>query len=389
MRRSIGDMPSRRGEAQRLLLAATLLTCVLLFAASRQLRAPAGDALRVASRAAHASHAQPHLTPAPLVAIADIHGDLENALKSLQLRRAPCKLQPALQGTVCTGSSYAPRRPTRQRSGVADDKGAWIGGTTNLVQTGDLVDRGDSSVAVLRLFWRLRDEARAAGGNVTLLLGNHEIWAMSGQNEYVSEAELRRLGQGQPGGLRSAAAALSAGRRAWDALFSATGDLGRVLAATHEAAAVVGEGACRTLFVHAGLSPAFAKQSPVAPALTARLRAALAKAHGPRLAASDGPFFGAAGPFWLRKLALGSEAAACADVAKVLRAADATRMVVGHTVQPQGARTRCGGALVLLDSGVSRAYYGSPAAWECREVGGAAALEEAGRRPLQTPQNAE
>ena len=85
MRRGVGDTHSRRSEAQRLLLAATLLTCVLLFAASRQLRAPAGDKL------GFASHAQPHLKPAPLVAFADIHGDLENALLSLQLRRAPCE----------------------------------------------------------------------------------------------------------------------------------------------------------------------------------------------------------------------------------------------------------------------------------------------------------
>ena len=159
-----------------------------------------------------------------------------------------------------------------------------------------------------------------------------------------------------------------------------------MLATTHEAAAVVGEGACRTLFVHAGLSPAFAQGAPVAEALTRRLRAALARAHGPRLEASDGPLFGASGPFWLRKLALGAEKAACDDVTRVLRVAEARRMVVGHTVQPQGARTRCGGALVLLDSGISRAYYGHPAAWECREAEGAAVLEDSGRRPLPTPQ---
>ena len=94
MRRGVGDTASRRGEAQRLLLAATLLTCVLLLAASRQLRAPAGDTLG-AARSARASHTQ--LAPAPLVAIADIHGDLENALLSLQLRRAPYKFLPALQ----------------------------------------------------------------------------------------------------------------------------------------------------------------------------------------------------------------------------------------------------------------------------------------------------
>ena len=368
------EAPPRRGEAQRLLLAATLLTCVLLFAASRQLRAPEGSAARRTGYSRGVFGAR-RGDPAPLVAIADLHGDLENALLSLQLRHAPGRLAHAseLSSDACL------------RSGVADASGSWVGGTTHLVQTGDLVDRGDDSVAVVRLFWRLREEARAAGGNVTLLLGNHEVWALSGNSEYASSAELRRMGAAAPGGSRSPAAALAAGRLAWNALFGAAGELGKGLAATHEAAAVVGEGACRTLFVHAGLSPAFTQQRPVAEALTARLRTALARAHGPRLEASDGPLFGASGPFWLRKYALGGEAAACADVAKVLRAADAKRMVVGHTVQPQGARTRCGGALVLLDTGISRAYYGHPAAWECREDDGAAALEQAGRRPLQTP----
>jgi hypothetical protein len=60
-------------------------------------------------------------------------------------------------------------------------------------------------------------------------------------------------------------------------------------------------------------------------------------------------------------------------------------MVVGHTVQPNGARTRCDGALVLLDTGMSVAYYDRAGAWECREEEGAAALEPAGRRQLPTP----
>ena len=75
----------RRGEAQRLLLAATLLTCALLLTASRQLRAPEGSAARRAAYSRGTFGAR-RGDPAPLVAIADIHGDLENALLSLQLR---------------------------------------------------------------------------------------------------------------------------------------------------------------------------------------------------------------------------------------------------------------------------------------------------------------
>jgi hypothetical protein len=58
--------------------------------------------------------------------VADLHGDLPNALRSLQL------------------------------GGVADGSGHWVGGTSHLVQTGDLVDRGPSSLPVLQLLWRLR-----------------------------------------------------------------------------------------------------------------------------------------------------------------------------------------------------------------------------------------
>jgi hypothetical protein len=231
---------------------------------------------------------------------------------------------------------------------------------------------------------------------------------MSGEHSYASEVELRRLGEAAAADgdtRRGRAGAAAAGAAAWDDRFSAAGDLGARLAATHAAAALAGAGACRTLFVHAGLAPGFVADAVAAAAaagddadaaardtrgeaaiaaLNARLAKALAAAHGPGLERADAPLFGAGGPFWLRALALGGERAACADVARTLKALGARRMVVGHTVQPGGARTRCGGALVLLDTGISGAYYDRPGAWEC-DAGTAAALETAGRRPLDTP----
>ena len=114
--------------AVQLLALGFLVSCALLTAGSWQLRArPAPGA--AATLSTPAAPLALDSGPAPLVAIPDLHGDLLNALRSLQL------------------------------SGVADAKGAWTGGTTHLVQTGDIVDRGDDSIAILELFWRLRVRA--------------------------------------------------------------------------------------------------------------------------------------------------------------------------------------------------------------------------------------
>jgi hypothetical protein len=53
-----------------------------------------------------------------------------------------------------------------------DASGAWVGGTTHLVQTGDLVDRGDDSIGTLELFWRIR--VRSLVG-APLLLCTHSL----------------------------------------------------------------------------------------------------------------------------------------------------------------------------------------------------------------------
>jgi len=250
------------------------------------------------------------------------------------------------------------------------------------VQTGDCVDRGPHSVAVLQLMWRLQEEAAAAGGEVRLLLGNHEAWALGGENAFAGEEELQALGNGSA----------ADGRRVWDALFDARGgELGVRVASGHAAAALLGEGGCRTLFVHAGLSLAFLRrlggegEGGVAERLNSRLTAAAsAAAAGTAWPDADPGLFADGGPFWYRGYALGSENAACRELAAVLQEANASRMLVGHTVQARGARARCGGALVLLDAGVSEAYYGRPTAWECAD-GRAAVVEAGGRRLLPTP----
>ena len=83
--------------------------------------------------------------------IADLHGDYIAAIKSLQLAGL-----------------------------LGDDQRTWTGGRNVLVQTGDVVDRGDNSREIYELLFHLQDEAEKVGGKVIILLGNHEQIRLSG-----------------------------------------------------------------------------------------------------------------------------------------------------------------------------------------------------------------
>ena len=80
-----------------------------------------------------------------LVAIGDIHGDLGGARAALKA------------------------------AGAIDDKDQWIGGDLVVVQTGDVLDRGDDESKIIELLEKLSTDAKSAGGAVIQLIGNHEL----------------------------------------------------------------------------------------------------------------------------------------------------------------------------------------------------------------------
>lgn len=102
------------------------------------------------------ARAEPSNPPDRIVAIGDVHGavdELESLLRELEL---------------------------------IDDSGRWVATDTVLVQTGDLVDRGAGTREVLDLMRRLEEEAEAAGSEVRILLGNHEVMALTGDYREVT-----------------------------------------------------------------------------------------------------------------------------------------------------------------------------------------------------------
>jgi len=89
-------------------------------------------------------------TTEDVFAIGDPHGDWERL------------------GMVLTAAKLAGAVPTSP----GDVK--WTGGKSVVVITGDLIDKGPSSLGVIRLLQALQGQAAAAGGQVIVTMGNHE-----------------------------------------------------------------------------------------------------------------------------------------------------------------------------------------------------------------------
>ena len=69
---------------------------------------------------------------------------------------------------------------------LIDSRRRWKGGKATLVQTGDFLDRGPKSREVMDLLMALEKQARKKGGQVIVLLGNHEMMNMTGDLRYVT-----------------------------------------------------------------------------------------------------------------------------------------------------------------------------------------------------------
>jgi len=256
----------------------------------------------------------------------------------------------------------------------------WCGGRVELVQMGDLFNRGDGALQALQLLLRLQRQARKVGGKVTVILGNHEVMSALGHEGYCTEGEylsfatakerrawparveraMKRLVRQRPQGiLLPIAPRLEAwkvghapGRAALRKELGPQGKIGRALRALPVAYQTQGY-----LFVHAGLLPEWARLG--VEGLNDRASEAWARA-GDRLWSlrKRSLFRDPTGPLWDRSLVRGG-AKARTSLSRSLRQLEATRMIVGHT--PTGSLVGgtegsvvllAGGRLVAVDVGL-------------------------------------
>jgi hypothetical protein len=263
--------------------------------------------------------------PEHIVAIGDLHGDLGAARAALRL------------------------------AGAIDAQDRWTGGRLVVVQTGDILDRGDDEEAIMALFRRLEQEARSAGGQIYLLNGNHELMNASWDFRYVTEGGFRDFQDAVPALPQdSLLSSLPAEERARAAAFRPGGPVALELA-ERPTSLILGS----SLFVHGGILPEHVEMG-LDSMNSERQQWLRGEIPPPEWIRGD------RSPVWTRLYSNQPTQAACDTLSSVLADLGLQRMVVGHTVQRTGITAFCGGRVWAIDVGQAAYYQGRPEVLEIR-----------------------
>lgn len=308
-----------------------------------------------------------------IVAVGDLHGDYEQYLEVLA------------------------------SAGLVNARGKWTGGSTHLVQTGDITDRGPDSRAIIDHIEGLKKQAERKGGRVHTLIGNHEAMNGYGDLRYVHPGEyaafrgrnsrqyrekqwefhLEQLKQHKPEQFLTMD--LDQYRLEWEEkiplgwvehrlAWAPDGEYGQWLLSNPVAVKIND-----TLFVHGGLGPDYCHLS--LEEITRQAHAQLQDFES----GQTGILNDENGPVWYRGLAIEDEAEFGDTLDQILARYGASRIVVGHTPTGGVVWPRFGGRVVVNDTGIAE-YYGGHDAY--LELAGEVASAGYGEHKLALPEAA-
>lgn len=292
-----------------------------------------------------------------VVAIGDLHGDLPHAIRVLRLAE------------------------------LIDTRNKWIGKKTVLVQTGDIVDRGRDTIVLYQLMDRLRSEAKAAGGAVVSLLGNHEYMNALGDWRYVTDEDIETFG-----GKKNRRKLMSSEGwigETWLKNYNTTARVPYIISVNSNLSNKPSDHpsyfqtiqdsstenpflSSAAAFVHGGITPEYANLGITEMNRIGQsfLNRALQNPKATGGLPSNTPteekmFYSAHGPLWERSYALEeNEELICDQIEKTINVLKVRRLIMGHTPQFKGILGRCQGKILLIDTGISSAYGGALSALE-------------------------
>ncbi|XP_010537427.1 PREDICTED: shewanella-like protein phosphatase 2 [Tarenaya hassleriana] len=281
--------------------------------------------------------------PERLVAIGDVHGDLEKSREAFRL------------------------------AGLIDGSDRWIGGSTMVVQIGDVLDRGGDELRILYFLEKLKREAEKSGGKIVTMNGNHEIMNVEGDFRYVTEKGLEEfkvwsdwyclgntmkslcrgldkpkdLFDGIPRSFRGAREECFEGIRARIAAFRPEGPIATRFLSKNLTVAVVGD----SVFVHGGLLAEHVEYG--LERINEEVRDWI---HGLKGRYAPGYCRGRNSVVWLRRFS--EEMAHKCDCSALEHALSTIpgvkRMIMGHTIQEVGINGVCNNKAIRIDVGMSK-----------------------------------
>lgn len=295
-----------------------------------------------------------------VVAIGDLHGDYDNYIATLKA------------------------------AGLIDKRNKWSGGKTHLVQTGDIPDRGPDTVRIIEHIRKLGKQARKQGGYVHNLIGNHEAMNVYGDLRYVSDGEFEAFVNRNSEKLRDrvfevnlqkmeaanpeAFAALPENfrevwyqrhplgwvehRQAWDPAWNPEGEYADWVLQNKVSVRIND-----MLFLHGGISGFYCRNS--LDSITEKVLASLRRfdPENPGIVVDE------FGPLWYRGLSGVEPEALDETVDAILERHGAEHIIVGHTVTSGVIWPQYAGKVIMIDTGISRAYGGYVAYLEMNAQG--------------------
>lgn len=290
----------------------------------------------------------PHLAttyPAPdrLIAVGDVHGDLQKLKEALRL------------------------------AALINASDRWTGGTATVVQIGDVLDRGGEELKILYFLEKLKREAEESGGTIITMNGNHEIMNVEGDFRYVTEEgldEFRVWGDwfcvgnamkslcdglekpkdpfsGIPLKFLGVNEELDRSIRCRIAALRPDGPISVRFLSQNQTVLVMGD----SVFVHGGLLPEHVLYG--LERINEEVRDWIKGSKG---RFSPGYLRGRHSVVWLRKFSRElARNCDCSTLEHVLATIPgAKRMIMGHTIQETGINGVCGNRAIRIDVGMSK-----------------------------------
>ena len=254
-----------------------------------------------------------------LYAIGDIHGDLNAFVISLK------------------------------KAGLIDDNYNWCGGTAHVVQVGDILDRKirdteysdeDSEIIIISLICKLQLEAYVAGGGFHPIIGNHEIMNIYGIFDYVSQLGIKHFKNME-------------GRKEY---FKIGNLFSRYLACGWNPIVKIGD----FIFCHGGISLNIAQKYSIE-----YINFIMRDTLFGNIEHLNQPYFSELflnenSILWNRMYSvdLSRNASKQYDIYlnQILKLYDVKHMVLGHTPQENGIKTKFNGKIICIDTGMSEAF---------------------------------